>query len=560
MFSKAPKLMGGDFELGNFILGDPAQSKTGSRASRLLLRQIRGFPVSSRESQTSEGGPSSSWGSTRAGRQHHQSAPPAFNPQDWGRQFLADNGGCIYIDLDHLELCVPEVLSAYDHLAAYHAMIRMARRATREAAGELSPGESIHVLVNNSDGLGNSYGGHLSFLLTRQAWNNILQRKIQYALFLAAYQVSSIIFTGQGKVGCERLNATADFQLSQRADFFHGITGSQTTFNRPIINGRDEPLCGSLRAPQGGGRLDPSANLARLHVIFYDSNLSHVAHFLKVGVMQIILAMIEQEYADFNLILEDPVSALHHWSADPSLQARAGLINGGVTTALELQCAFLDRAKRFADQGGLSGIVPDYEKILSLWEDTLTKLASGNLEELARRLDWALKKWVLMRAFEKNPSLTWQSPEVKHLDQIFGNVLPEEGLYWRFAESGFSDTLVSEERIGQLMTSPPEDTRAWTRAMLLRLAEPAEIDDVDWDLVSIRTGRTTWEISLSRLELSDPLAGRSSPLGAALAANTPLETILRNYGEADRRAIAFRNSWSYGTHGYGWNWSSGAIR
>ena len=52
----------------------------------------------------------------------------ACNSQDWGRRFLTSNGGCVYIDLNHLELCLPEVLSAADFVAAWHAMLLVARR------------------------------------------------------------------------------------------------------------------------------------------------------------------------------------------------------------------------------------------------------------------------------------------------------------------------------------------------------------------------------------------------------------------------------------------------
>ena len=102
-----------------------------------------------------------------------------FNPQDWGRKYLPANGGCAYIDLNHLELCLPEVTSAFDHIACWHAMLRIARRALVAANEKMPEGKQIQALVNNSDGRGNSYGSHLNFLLTRRAWKALSPSTVQ---------------------------------------------------------------------------------------------------------------------------------------------------------------------------------------------------------------------------------------------------------------------------------------------------------------------------------------------------------------------------------------------
>src|SRR5689334_5427027 len=136
---QVPKLCGADIELGNFILGVDRVRGSGREASRAVLREIEA-PYADRDRYPgrlvqSAGG----WGIA------------AYDPQDWGRKYLAENGGCFYIDLDHVEACLPEVLSAYDHVAAWHAMLRIARRALDAANAKLPPGQKVHVLVNNSD-------------------------------------------------------------------------------------------------------------------------------------------------------------------------------------------------------------------------------------------------------------------------------------------------------------------------------------------------------------------------------------------------------------------------
>ena len=94
-------------------------------------------------------------------------------------------------------------------------------------------------------------------------------------------------------------------------------------------------LCGrttSLTSLHGGDGAP-----ARLHVIFYDGNLSHVAAFLKVGVMQIMLAMLEAGAFPFEPVLDDPLLALRTWSHDPSLRATARTTAGRRMTALQVQ-------------------------------------------------------------------------------------------------------------------------------------------------------------------------------------------------------------------------------
>ena len=463
---RLPKLNGGDIELANFVLGLPGVD-TGAMASRALLAEIEGLPHARSFSYTSFTGASSSAcgrGKSDAHDERETHTNGGWSAQDWGRKFLPTNGGCVYIDLDHLELCLPEVLSAWDHVAAWHAMLHIARDAMDAANAKLPEGRSIQVLVNNSDGHGHSYGSHLNFLVTRQLWENIMRRKPHYLGWLASFQVSSIVYTGQGKVGSENGAPPVAFQLSQRADFFETLVGTQTTFNRPIVNSREEHHCGYRRSGD-------SAAPARLHAIFFDNTLAHLSCLLKVGVMQLMLAMMEAETVNPTLILDDPLAALGVYSHDPTLQSRARLAAGGEATAVELQFRFLEEARQFAAVGGFEGFVPGAGEILDLWEDTLERLRAGDWAGLAPKLDWVMKLMILQRTLHQRQALDWDSPEILHLDQVYASLDPG-GLYWAYERSGFAERLVGEDRIRHFCSEPPSETRAWTRAMLLRTAHP----------------------------------------------------------------------------------------
>jgi hypothetical protein len=46
--------------------------------------------------------------------------------------------------------------------------------------------------------------------------------------------------------------------------------------------------------------------------------------------------------------------------------------------------------------------------------------------------------------------------------------------------------VISEAEVRRAQEEPPADTRAWTRAHLLRLAGAARVEEVDWDVVEVR--------------------------------------------------------------------------
>jgi proteasome accessory factor A len=526
-----PKLCGADIELGNFIAGREQSNGTGHQASRALLAEIPGLPQRhnsyygySYGGNGYYGNYSSSYSTAHGARENSRTgacgatSQPAYNPQDVSRRFLAGNGGCAYVDLDHTEICLPEVVSAFDHVAAWHGMLRITRSALHAANRSLPAGERIQVLVNNSDGQGNSYGSHLNFLIRRRTFDNLFHRKAHYLQFLASFQVSSIILTGQGKVGAENGRPATPYQISQRADFCATLQAVQTTYDRPIVNSRDETLCGR-------GRCDDPSAPARLHVIFYDSALAHGSALFRVGPMQLILTLIELGLVNSRLTLDDPLDAVVRYSHDPTLQSRAELISGDRLTALELQGAYLEEVKRYAARGVFEGIVPRAEEIIALWEDTLGKLSQGDWLAAAPRLDWVMKLIAIERALDQRHGLDWDSPEIKVIDHLYSS-LDHDGLYWAYETGGLAEQLVEPERIAHFTANPPTDTRAWTRAMLLRRAAPESVVSVDWDTMTFKLrGRHSWP-SYRTLNLADPLGGTQAEVESIFEQTGNFEELL----------------------------------
>jgi proteasome accessory factor A len=546
-----PKLLGSDVEMGNFILGLDQKTGTGDEASRALMHEVIGVRQYGGAQSGLSSQPSSGGGSCCGG--YGYSAPgyggygyganygygygsggksaSTYNALEWGRKFLPSNAGSIYVDMSHLELVNPEVLSAHDYVAAWHAMLIIAREALDRANARMPHGRKIQVLANNTDGLGDSWGSHFNVMISREAYDNIFARKLHHMLYLASYLTSSIVFTGAGKVGSENGRPPVDFQLSQRADFYETLTGVQTTYNRPLVNSRDESLCGSSWYSDRSGTA--SGRLARLHVIFFDNALCPVTCLLKAGVTQIMLAMIEQQYIAPELLLDNPLAALTHWSRDPSLRATARLISRARYTAVDMQEAILAKAAHFVEKGRVEGIVPRAQEILSCWAETLGQLKHRDWPALAPKLDWVLKRCVIERAMASR-GLAWAAPEVKLLDQMYSSLDLNEGIFWSLERSGLVQQVVSKAEIERFVHEPPEDTRAWLRAQLLRRADPAEIEDVDWDVMRFRfrnSEHAVWpSYSYLRLDMSDPLRFTRSECESLFADGSSLQEIVKLLG------------------------------
>jgi len=494
-----PKLLGFDVEVGNALYGPAYTGGTGDQASLLLLAAFEGSANPTSAASTGYGSDSTlvSSGSSLGG---YRWGPPA-NCQDWGRKFLPSNGGCAYIDLSHLEICAAEVLSARDYTAMWFAMVTKVSEAVDRVNAGLKNPNRVRAFVNNSDGQDHSYGGHLDIMLSRQCYENLFAKRLHYQLFLASHFASAMIYTGQGKVGAENGQSHVGFQLSQRADFTEVICGPQTTHRRPIVNSRAEHLVGVGSSLSDSD--SPAARYARLHIIFFDSTLTEVSVFLRAGTTSLVTAMIEQQQVDSSLILDDPVAAVLRWSHGGP-RAEAALASGARYSAMDMQEALLERAARFVDEGRAEGFVPGAAEVVARWAQVLGLLREDDIDELARHCDWALKYMLLDRAISRR-GLDWTSPEIKQLDLLFSSVTPGDGLCWGYRQRGLLEQVLGKGDIERFVHEPPEDTRAWLRANLLRVVPDEMVAGVNWDVMRFRLPSPDGFWDRWTLRMDDPL-------------------------------------------------------
>jgi proteasome accessory factor A len=235
-----------------------------------------------------------------------------------------------------------------------------------------------------------------------------------------------------------------------------------------------------------------------------------------------------------DLALDDPLDALARFSRDVDLSARAQLVGGGMRTAVELQRGFLEEARRFWLQGRFDGVVPEAGQLIALWDDTIAKLEAQDFASLSRRLDWVLKRRLLQSVLDRRPDLTWQSPALKHLDQMYASLDEADGLFWAVERAGQVERLVDEHAIDRARREPAPDTRAWTRAQLLRLAGAHRVDRVDWDRVCVRIPSDRWPYFRRRtVHLPLPFGATRAEHAAHFAGHAPLSVVLEALQASD---------------------------
>jgi len=279
---------------------------------------------------------------------------------------------------------------------------------------------------------------------------------------LIPFFVTRQIFAGAGKVLHGPRGAT--YCLSQRAEHIWEGVSSATTRSRPIINTRDEPHADAER-------------YRRLHVIVGDSNMSEYTTFMKVGVTDLILRMVEENTVMRDLTLENPIRAIREISHDVTCRKRVRLASGRELSALEIQSEYLERAMRFAEHRGLD------EKALAVlkdWEEMLGALQEQNLDLLADRVDWVAKHR-LIEAFREKHGLPLSHPRVALMDLAYHDVNRDRGLYYLLERRGKMRRVVEEQTVQEAMTDPPQTTRARLRGEFIRQAKLRRRDyTVDW--------------------------------------------------------------------------------
>lgn len=205
--------------------------------------------------------------------------------------------------------------------------------------------------------------------------------------------------------------------------------------------------------------------------------MSEWTTFMKIGITDLVLRMLEANTVMRDLTLENPIRAIREISHDPTCKKRVKLSNGRELTAIEIQREYLSRAQKFIERRGVDEISTT---LLSEWADALDALEAGEAERLVRKVDWVTKKVLIERYCEKN-ELPLGHPKAALMDLAYHDVNRERGLYYLLERTGKVDRAVSNARIQRGMREPPQTTRAKLRGDFIRQAKQKRRDyTVDW--------------------------------------------------------------------------------
>jgi proteasome accessory factor A len=380
----------------------------------------------------------------------------------WGRSsnvFLR-NGARLYLDVgSHPEYATPECDSVVDLVAHDKAGERILEGllidADRRLREEGIAGD-VYLFKNNTDSAGNSYGCPENYCVPRHAELGRLTDN------LTPFLVTRQLICGAGKV--LQTPRGAVYCVSQRAEHIWEGVSSATTRSRPIINTRDEPHADAER-------------WRRLHVIVGDSNMSETTMLLKVGSTDLILRMIEAGAALRDMTLDNSIRAIREVSHDITGRSRIRLANGREVSALDIQYEYLNRAKDFTDANGLDAAT---KRVLEMWERALGAIETGNLDKIAREIDW-VTKYQLIERYQAKYALPLSAPRIAQLDLAYHDIRRGRGLYYLLHRDGAVDRVTRDLDIFEAKSVPPQTTRAKLRGEFIRRAQEKRRDfTVDW--------------------------------------------------------------------------------
>ncbi|MBW3087139.1 proteasome accessory factor PafA2 [Bifidobacterium sp. 82T24] len=433
---------------------------------------------------------------------------------------IAPNGGRIYVDHAHPEYSAPETLDPFEALRYDRAGDLLMAEAARRANGRT--GRRIALFRNNVDGKGASWGSHESYQISRAVPFDTL------AALMTAHFVTRQLYCGSGRVGIGERSEEPGFQLSQRADYMHARIGLQTTFERPIVNTRDES--------------HSTDAYRRLHVIVGDANRMDVPEALRLGTTSMVAWLAENaDDAGYDLRallgrigLDDPVDAIHTVSHDLGLRTPLAAAAGGSITAWQIQV--LLRSAVYEVAAAIHGTDIDGEplwpdeptkRIMAMWGEALRdvmQVAHADGEErlgmsgAAGRLEWLLK-WQLMERLRRRRGTGWDDARIRAMDIAWAALDERRSVFT--AVEPHAATLVPRDALLSARTEAPASTRAWFRAWLIGRF-PADVVAASWKSMTVRASDGT----LHDIAIDDPRAHTAADLRRRLDRTTNVDELL----------------------------------
>ena len=355
-----------------------------------------------------------------------------------GHSVLLRNGGRLHLDVgSHPEYATPECSNALDLVVHDKAGERILEGLI-EDAGQQLPDEGdagdISVLKASADRAGSSYGCQEDYLVARRGEFGRL------ADILIPFLVTRQLTCGAGTVTQTQRGPV--YCLSRPARRTGSGRSSAATRPRPFINTRDEP-----RAAAAGFR--------RLRVSVSDPAMGETTTLLRAGATDLVLRMAEAGTVLPDMTLDNPIQAIGEVSRDITGRSLVRLARGRQMSALDIQREYLTRAKDFADSRGADAVS---RRVLGLWERVLDAVGAGNLDAIAREINWVIK-YHLIRRYRAEHDLPLTAPQVAQADLAYHDIRRGHGLYYQLQRSGAVERTARDIDIFEAKIVPPAPGR-----------------------------------------------------------------------------------------------------
>lgn len=324
------------------------------------------------------------------------------------------------------------------------------------------------------DWLSHSYDVTLRPVSTRAL--TLIDPEINYfILFLITRQ----IFTGSGGIMPRPPQTNQGFyEISPRTNHIDAIISSISTSSgssgRPIIHIRNESL-------------SDDDKYFRNHLILGDANMADLSIFMKFGTTSAIIEMLEENFWDRRLCLNDIFEATKIFKAiskDLTLSSvPIRLKDGKSYTALQIQRKFCNNWRRYLKYTHQSS---EKAEVCRRWREILGRLEIDD-EKLYSQLDWKIKLRLIYDFIDRK-GLPLNHEKVVNLDKVYHSPDPEKSFYYKLKNRPGAqfESLVSENEILDADKNPPEN-RAKLRVNLKKIFDNLGLTSaINWNYVTFK--------------------------------------------------------------------------
>jgi proteasome accessory factor A len=183
--------------------------------------------------------------------------------------------------------------------------------------------------------------------------------------------------------------------------------------------------------------------------------MSETTTLLKAGATDLVLRMAEAGTAPSALTLASPVQAIGEVSGDITGRSLLRLADGRQVSALDIEREYLARAKDFAGERAADA---DSVRVHGLWQQALDAIGAGNLDAIAREIDWVIK-YQLIERYRAAHDLSLSAPQVAQADLAYHDINRSRSLYYQLQRDSAVKRTARDIDIFEAKTIPPSTGR-----------------------------------------------------------------------------------------------------